>query len=231
MLNFNLQSTSLTPLFTAIFISSVLAIVFFFVVRRNLKNLVQRSDLKNPKRSDLGAKFFAQQFFAIINFIKNLPLIHSIILAERKKELNKELTNIIDLLRLQILAGLGLESSFSLMAKNVRGAWGVELKKINLYLNSGFGIKEALSMVDKDLGINDFHNFILALKQAQFLGISLNETLLLQSNLIKTRRRQRIDEQIRLASVKISIPLVLFIFPSLLIIYLAPAILQILKII
>ncbi len=145
---------------------------------------------------------------------------------QRQRSANKTFTLVLDLVRLQITAGANLESTFRNLSTHLTGVWGDEMKYALFLMDCGIPFNEALLAIDTRLGIADFHRIVLALKQAQTLGTPLKESLTIQANMMRMRKRQKAEELARTAGVKISIPLVFFIFPALLIIYLGPAILH-----
>lgn len=149
--------------------------------------------------------------------------------ALRKKRIQKMLSYVIDLLRLQVGAGFSLESAFRILARSMRGEWGKELTHTIFLLDHGVAFDDAFRQLASRIALDDLSRFALAVRQAQVLGASLTETLAIQAEMLRTRRRQRAEERARLASVKIALPLVFFIFPALLIIYLAPAVLRIVQ--
>lgn len=148
----------------------------------------------------------------------------------RRKRIQKTLAYMIDLLRLQVGAGLSVESSFRMLAKHIGGEWKKELAHLVFLLNHGVSLNDALAKMASRNDSDDLNRFVLAVRQAQTFGASLSETFAIQAEMLRTRRRQRAEEKARLASVKIALPLVFFIFPALLIIYLAPAVLRIMQI-
>ena len=93
----------------------------------------------------------------------------------------------------------------------------------------GRSLEEVLSELKTVIPNLDFNHFLRSVVRAKSLGVSLQQTLVIQGELLRTCRRQRAEELSRTASVKISIPLVLFIFPTLLIIYIGSGILQLLE--
>ncbi|GEM_PF-1905340 len=147
----------------------------------------------------------------------------------RKKRIRKMLAYVIDLLRLQVGAGFSLESSFRVLAQSMRGEWGKELTHTIFLLDHGVAFDDAFRQLADRIALDDLNRFVLAVRQGQILGASLTETLAIQAEMLRTRRRQRAEERAQLASVKIALPLVFFIFPALLIIYLAPAVLRIVQ--
>ncbi len=150
-------------------------------------------------------------------------------IALRKKRIQKMLAYVIDLLRLQVGAGFSLESSFRSLAHSMRGEWNKELTHTIFLLDHGVAFDDAFRQLADRIALEDLNRFVLAVRQSQRLGASLTETLAIQAEMLRTRRRQRAEERARLAAVKIALPLVFFIFPALLIIYLAPAVLRIVQ--
>ena len=96
-------------------------------------------------------------------------------------------------------------------------------------LNWGRSLEAVFTDLSLEIKDEDFQHFLKSVIRAKKLGVSLSETLIIQAELLRTRRRQKAEELSRTASVKISVPLVLFIFPALLIIYIGPGILQLLE--
>ena len=88
---------------------------------------------------------------------------------------------------------------------------------------------EALDELGKRTGVEELKVFISAVIHSSRLGSSLASTLRIQADTIRTRRRQRVQEQAMKAPVKMVIPLVLFIFPALLIVILGPAAINVWK--
>lgn len=150
-------------------------------------------------------------------------------IARLRKEANKSLPHLIDLLKLYTLAGKNLEGALRQAGNNIRGFWGTKMRQLVYYLDIGLSFDEALNKVKASAAVADFDRLIAVLKQAQVLGASISSTLSIHGALLKTRRRQEAEEAARTASVKIALPLVLCIFPALLIIYLAPAVLRVIN--
>ena len=75
-------------------------------------------------------------------------------------------------------------------------------------------------------GDEDLHTFVAAIIQADQLGVSIGNVLRIQSQQVRQKRRLRAEEKAQKAPIKMLIPMVLFIFPSLFIILLGPGILQ-----
>jgi tight adherence protein C len=150
--------------------------------------------------------------------------------AHRKKQARKTLPYLLDLMQLQVNAGLNLESAIRGIAPTIGGTWRRDLEHLVFLIDRGTPFPAALKAMAQRVAIEDFDRFVLAVSQSRVLGASLSETLQIQAEMLRTRRRQRAEEQARVASVKIAIPLVFFIFPAMMIVYLAPAVLRILEV-
>jgi tight adherence protein C len=77
------------------------------------------------------------------------------------------------------------------------------------------------------LDVPDMTSFTAAIIQADQLGVSMAKVMRIQSDTMRMKRRQRAEEKARQAPVKMMFPLVFFIFPTILIVLLGPALLQI----
>ena len=145
---------------------------------------------------------------------------------KRQKTFELEVPYFVDLLSLTLQTGMNLETSLRYVATNMQGSLSDEIRENLGGIEFGQSFESVLKRMTESVCVPEFADFIFNLNQAKKLGVSLSKTLKIQSNLIQTRRRQKAEELSRTASVKISIPLVLFVFPALLIIYLGPVILQ-----
>ena len=145
---------------------------------------------------------------------------------KRQKSFELQVPYFIDLLSLTLETGMGLERSMVYVSQEMQGTLAQEIRRQLQGLEYGISFEAVLSKCILSVGVEEFSHFISNLRQAKKLGVSLSQTLRIQSELINTRRQQKAEELSRTASVKISVPLVLFVFPALLIIYLGPVILQ-----
>jgi tight adherence protein C len=89
--------------------------------------------------------------------------------------------------------------------------------------------REALRDMSDRLGISEMDSFVAAVIQSEQLGVSMARVLRVQSDAMRIKRRQRAEENAQRAPIKMLLPMVLFIFPTILIVLLGPAILQILR--
>lgn len=173
--------------------------------------------------------FFKMLFWEIILIaaVINIPdLVLKIISNYRAKVVDRDLMNFIDMLTMSIESGMNFLNAFEFVGMRTKGILGDESKRVIQKIQFGFSLEISFELFNTRLASNDLKHLTQAVKQAKQLGVSIAETLRIQSQLIRNRRRQRAEELSKTAAVKIAIPLVFFIFPALLIIYIGPAILR-----
>ena len=75
------------------------------------------------------------------------------------------------------------------------------------------------------MGVEELHSFIQALIQSEQLGVGIAKVLRIQSEEMRRKRRQRAEEQAAQASLKMLFPMIIFIFPTIFIVLMGPAVL------
>jgi tight adherence protein C len=141
----------------------------------------------------------------------------------RQKEILKSLPDAFDLITVCVEAGLGLEAALARVAEKVAGPFGEELAISLREVSLGKLRREALKELTERTGVPDLTTFINAVIQAESMGTSIATVLRVQAEQMRTKRRQRAEQQAHQAPVKMMFPLVLCIFPSLFIVILGPA--------
>jgi Flp pilus assembly protein TadB len=159
--------------------------------------------------------------------LPELYLLKTIKLYEKKLE--REVPYFLDMLTLSLQSGGNLEQALWATTKNYQGRLSSVVRAKLKELNWGRPLESLLIELKFEIKDIDFNHFIDSILRAKKRGVSLSETLVIQARILRTSRRQKAEELSRTASVKISLPLVLFIFPALLIIYIGPGILQLLE--
>jgi tight adherence protein C len=96
-----------------------------------------------------------------------------------------------------------------------------------LEIRAGAGRSTALKNLALRVDLEDLHSLVSMLVQADRFGTSLADSLRIQSEVMRTKRMQRAEEIAAKVPVKMLIPLIFFIFPSLLMVLIGPAVLQI----
>ena len=150
-------------------------------------------------------------------------------IRKRQEEIIKALPDALDLLTICVEAGLGFDAAMSKVTEKwdneLSRAFGRAIQEIRL----GKLRREALRSMADSVGVTDLSSFVAAVIQADQLGVSIAKVLRIQSEQMRIKRRQRAEELARKAPVKMMIPLILLIFPSIYIILLGPAILLVME--
>lgn len=144
----------------------------------------------------------------------------------RQKEFMKYLPDAVDLLSICVQAGLGLDASFEkvssefyLTSKTV----SQEFSRLNKDILSGLNREDAYKNLILRNENPDLQSFVALLIQSERLGTSITQSLGAFCDTMRTKKRQRIEELAQQASTKMTIPMVLFMLPSIFIIIMYPA--------
>ena len=151
---------------------------------------------------------------------------------KRKLEIQHALPDSLDLMVVCVEAGLGLDAALVKVSQEVMlgsPEFAAELRIVNQEMRTGAARIDALRNLARRTGVDDIQSLVAVLVQADRLGTSIATALRAQSDSLRVRRRQRAEEQAHKTGVKLVFPLVLCIFPGLLVILLAPAFLRIFK--
>lgn len=145
----------------------------------------------------------------------------------RRQDMQVSVPDTIDQLAVLVRAGLGIDAAMNRCAQSDPGPLGRELARVVQELRLGATRHDALTDLVERTGVNDLGAVVTALAQAEELGVPVSETLRIQADEVRVRRRQRAAEHAMKLPVKILLPLVVCIFPVLLIVLLGPAVLTI----
>ncbi len=148
-------------------------------------------------------------------------------ISSRQEEVSKSLPDALDLLTICVEAGLGFDASMQKVAEKWDNELSRAFSKTVQEMQLGKTRRESLRSMANGLDVPDMTSFTAAIIQADQLGVSMAKVMRIQSDTMRMKRRQRAEEKARQAPVKMMFPLVFFIFPTILIVLLGPAILQI----
>ena len=147
-------------------------------------------------------------------------------MAGRKGMLSRGFADVLDLLVVCVEAGMGLDGAISRVGEEIRGsnkAWSDELKLYNLELRAGKSRRDALRNLAIRTDIEDVNSFATSLIQTDKFGTSLARALRVYSDTFRTKRYQRAEEKAARLPVKLVLPAILLIFPSLFVVIAGPA--------
>lgn len=147
--------------------------------------------------------------------------------ATREREYSEGFPDLLDLLVASVEAGLSLDAAVTRVTEELERRYPtltVHLRFLVLELRAGRARKDAWSAFADRLGIDDARALATMLRQAEDMGTSLGETLSVFSADMRTKRMLRAEEKALGLSAKLTVPLILFIFPSLLGALMLPAV-------
>ena len=153
-------------------------------------------------------------------------------IQSRQKKINEGLPDALDLLVVCVEAGLGLNAAMKRVAEDCQvnnPVLSQEFLLVNLEIMAGLDREQALRNLAERTGVEDLSNLCAILIQAEKFGTSIATALRVQSDTLRTKRRQRLEEKAAQTPVKLIFPLLLFIFPALMVVILGPAVIQVME--
>ena len=148
----------------------------------------------------------------------------------RLVKIERAIPDLIDLLVVTVEAGLGFSGALRLAADHLSGPLSDELRLSLQEQTMGLGVDEALSNMAARADTPGMRAFVRALAQGERLGISIGHVMRGLAVDMRKRRRQMAEERAQKAPIKMLFPLVFLIFPSLFIVLLTPAVIQLVKV-
>ncbi|HKG54107.1 MAG TPA: type II secretion system F family protein [Anaerolineales bacterium] len=158
-------------------------------------------------------------------FLPHLMLSSKI--TRRQKEIRKAMPDALDLLTICVEAGLGFDAAMSKVSQKWENELSLAFTRTIREVQLGKVRREALKDMSDRLGLPEMTSFVAAIIQSEQLGVSMAKVLRIQSDQMRVKRRQYAEEEAHKAPIKMIIPMALLIFPSILIIILTPAVIQI----
>jgi tight adherence protein C len=145
----------------------------------------------------------------------------------RQARIQRALADSLDMLTVCMEAGLGFDAALAQVAQNTDGPLAAEFTRALQEMQIGQGRSDALRALLTRTTVPELRVFVAALVQAGELGIPIAKVLREQAAEMRIKRRQRAEEQAQKVPVKIMFPLVLCIFPALMVVIIGPGILRI----
>lgn len=161
-------------------------------------------------------------------YLPNLVLKQAI--TKRQREIFESFPDALDLLTICVEAGLGLDAAIAKVAAEIQLKSEVlaeELQIVQLELRTGFTKEHALRNLSLRTGVEDIDMLVAMLIQSDRFGTSVGDSLRIHSENLRIKRRQRAEEAAAKVALKLLFPLIFFIFPTLMVILVGPAALQI----
>jgi len=151
-------------------------------------------------------------------------------IAYRKREILDSFPDAMDLIIVCVESGLGLDAALARVSEEmhmISPTLGEELHLINLELRAGSSRERALRNLALRTGVEDIDTLVAMLVQSDRFGTSIAQALRVHAENLRTKRRLRAEEAAAKIALKLLFPLIFFIFPSMLLVLLGPALISI----
>jgi tight adherence protein C len=147
-------------------------------------------------------------------------------IRSRQNAIQLVLPDMIDLISVSVEAGLGLTAAIQRISERFNNPLSEEFLRTLQEVRLGRAQTDALRDMVKRVDVPDLTTLLTAIVQAELLGLAVANVLRIQSERLRERRSQRAREQAQKAPIKMTFPLVLFIFPALFVVILGPALIK-----
>lgn len=150
-------------------------------------------------------------------------------IAKRATEVRLSLPDSLDMMVISVEAGLGLDAAFQRVGDEmslVHPVIGEEFQLVTLETQMGIPRAEALTNFSKRCTLDEVKSLVAIVNQAEKFGTSIARALRNQADALRVKRRQLAEERAQKTTVKLMVPLVLFIFPAMLVVLAGPAALK-----
>lgn len=148
---------------------------------------------------------------------------------ERRRQIRRQLPDILDLLTISVEAGLGFEQAIDRITDSVPGPLSDEFNRMIGEMRAGAARSDALLGLEQRTGVDEVKSFVMSMVQADTFGVSIGRVLRAQADEMRIKRRQIAQEAAQKAPVKMLIPMTFLIFPALFVVILGPAMINIMN--
>lgn len=148
----------------------------------------------------------------------------------RKQQMIRDLPYTLDLILVSVEAGLSFDGALAKVVANIPGPISEEFGKTLKEIRMGIHRKTAMKNMSIRCDIKELSALNTSIIQADELGVSLSKIIRIQASTLREDRKQKAREKAMKAPVKILIPLIIFVFPTIFIVILGPSVLKIMEI-
>jgi tight adherence protein C len=145
----------------------------------------------------------------------------------RRDRITRDLPDALDLVVVCVEAGCSLETAIAKVVESTHGPLAEEFAQMLEHVSLGRSRRVALHERAERCGSPDLQTFVAAITQADQMGVNIGTALRVQADAMRVRRRQRAEELIAKAPVKMLFPMIAFIFPALFVVIAGPAVIRI----
>lgn len=156
----------------------------------------------------------------------------SMAVSKRKGLVRDGLPDALDMMVISVESGLGLDAAMQRVGDELRlvhPTLAEELQLVTLESQMGIPRGEAMTNLAKRTDLDEVQALVGTVIQAERFGTSIGKALRNQSNALRTKRRQAAEEKAQKTTVKLMAPLILFIFPAILVVLAGPAALKLIQ--
>lgn len=178
-------------------------------------------------RNTLTSIFIGLLAMGVYLYMKRLIILRRT--AQRRAKILKDLAYSLDLILVSVEAGLSFDGAISKVVASVPGPISEEFGKTLKEIRMGIERKIALRNMSARCNVKELNTFITSIIQADELGVALSKIIRIEAAALREERKQRAREKAMKAPVKILIPLILFVFPTIFVVVLGPALINIME--
>ncbi len=181
----------------------------------------------------ISSPLWSQRFlYLLIGFFSGYVLTRFSLkskITKRKEDIYHQLPEVMDLLSVSVAAGLGFDQAVAYVVDKGEGPLIEELAIVRNEMALGRTRKESLEAFANRCDNAEIRTFVTAVLQSDEMGSSMQNVLQIQAETIRETHRQNVEEKAQKLPIKMLIPLVLFIFPTIFIVLLGPAIISLVE--
>ena len=170
-------------------------------------------------------------FFAMVGcYLPNIVL--HLIVKSRQREIFENFPDAADLMLVCVEAGLGLDAGLTKVAEEIQMksvALAEELHLTNLEIRAGGTREKSLKNLARRTGVEEIDTFAVMLTQADKFGTSIGESLRVFSDDLRHKRQVRAEEFAAKIPTKMLFPLVVCVFPAIIMVIMGPAVIQVIR--
>lgn len=146
--------------------------------------------------------------------------------SDRQGQIQDSMPDIIDQIMISVQAGLSFDASIDRIAHSGKGPFAEELQNVVQDIRLGVSRGDALHRLSERTDVVELDEFVIAMNQADAYGLSIAQVLKVQAEDLRLKRKQRAEERAHKIPVKMVIPLIFCIFPTIFIAALGPAVIR-----
>ncbi len=153
-------------------------------------------------------------------------------ISKRKEKVRNGLPDTLDMLVISVESGLGLDAAFQRVGNDMHSVHPIiaeELQLVTLETQMGIPRSESLANLGTRTGLDEVKSLVGIINQAERFGTSIARALRNQSQALRVKRRQAAEERAQKTTVKLMAPLIIFIFPAILVVLAGPAALKMIE--